>query len=130
MERSDIMRRVRSKNTKPELAVRRALRRAGYRFRLHAGNLPGKPDIFFPSKKAAIFVHGCWWHKHSCKRGRRRAVNNAGYWRKKIARNARRDVNSIRALRRNGWRVAVVWECQLADMPKVMARLDRVLHRA
>lgn len=128
MERSEIMRRVRSKDTGPEMVVRRALHGAGYRYRLHADNLPGKPDLVFPSRKAALFIHGCWWHGHSCKRGDRAAGTNAEYWRRKIDGNVKRDRASTRALRRMGWRVAVVWECQIREA-RTMNRIKRFLDR-
>ena len=126
MDRSELMRRVRSKDTKPEMAIRRALHRAGYRYRLHAKHLPGKPDLVFASRKAVIFVHGCWWHGHSCKRGARAARNNADYWSAKISRNIERDKATRTALKRLGWRVLIVWECEVKN-PKMMPRTTRFL---
>ncbi len=128
MERSEIMRRVRSKDTKPEMAIRIALHRAGYRYRLHAKELPGKPDLVFPARRAALFVHGCWWHGHSCKRGQRAATNNAEYWNAKINRNIERDKAAKRNLRRLGWRVIEVWECEIKN-PKTLNRIKRFLDR-
>lgn len=128
MERSEIMRRVRSKNTAPEMIVRRRLHRLGYRYGLHRNDLPGHPDIVMPAHKAAIFVHGCWWHGHGCKRGIRKATVNVDYWNAKIAKNVRRDSITLAALRRSGWRVAVVWECRLSkDVDGTIARLQRFL---
>ena len=126
MDRSELMRRVRSKDTKPEMAIRRALHRAGYRYRLHAKHLPGKPDLVFASRKAVIFVHGCWWHGHSCKRGARAAKNNADYWSAKISRNIERDNAATTALKRLRWRVLIVWECEVKN-PRTMPRIARCL---
>lgn len=109
--RSDIMRAVKSKNTSPELVVRRILHSAGYRYQLHVRSLPGSPDIAFPGRRKAIFVHGCFWHGHECRAGRL-PESRRDYWVPKIARNARRDEQQIAALREQGWEVMVVWECE------------------
>lgn len=128
MDRSQIMRRVRAKNTAPEMAVRRGLHRLGYRYSVHRSDLPGTPDIVMSPRKAVIFVHGCWWHGHKCKRGARRAKSNAIYWRDKIARNRKRDQKSIAKLRRCGWRAAIVWECELSrNTDRTISRLSRFL---
>lgn len=111
-QRSAIMRRVRREGTRPELALRRMLHRIGYRFRLHAKELPGSPDVVLRPRKAAIFVHGCFWHGHQCRWGRP-VKSNAEYWAAKIERNQRRDVASVDTLSANGWRSLVVWECEL-----------------
>ena len=111
-DRSRIMRSVRSKNTTPELIVRKFLHRKGLRFRLHRETLPGKPDIVLPRKKVAIFVQGCFWHGHSCKRGARVPATNRDYWLNKISANKRRDLSHQKALRILGWRVVLVWECE------------------
>jgi DNA mismatch endonuclease (patch repair protein) len=117
---------VRSRDTTPELAVRRLLHRLGYRFRLHRGDLPGAPDIVLPAHSAVIFVHGCFWHQHSCRHGRRPLpVNNGDYWERKLARNVLRDRRVRRQLRELGWRVQIVWECQTA--PASRAALARKL---
>ena len=126
MDRSEVMRRVRSKDTKPEMTIRRALHCTGYRYRLHAKHLPGKPDLVFASRKAVIFVHGCWWHGHSCKRGARAARNNADYWSAKMSRNIERDKAAKTALKQLGWRVLIVWECEVKN-PKTMPRITRFL---
>ena len=107
------MRAVKAKNTAPELIVRRILHAAGYRYRLHDKRLPGKPDLVFPSRRKVIFVHGCFWHGHGCKRGNRLPKRNAAYWRDKIKRNQRRDRVQLVALREAGWRSLVLWECEL-----------------
>lgn len=110
--RSRIMAQVRGKDTTPELLLRRALFRLGFRYRLHRSALPGKPDLVFPRYKAVIFVNGCFWHWHGCSR-LRLPVENAAYWQSKLTRNKARDIENYRALRAAGWRVLVVWECAL-----------------
>jgi DNA mismatch endonuclease, patch repair protein len=118
------MRRVRSNNTRPELIVRKMLHRAGFRFGLKNGNLPGKPDIVLPKYRAAIFIHGCFWHRHKrCKEAAMPASNNS-YWRIKLEGNARRDLRVQRELRHLGWRVFIVWECQLS-----VRKFDRLSNR-
>jgi len=113
--RSQIMRAVRSKDTKPELAVRRLLHALGYRYRLHAKGLPGSPDLVFLRRRKVIFVHGCFWHGHDCKRGARRPKSNSDYWQAKIARNKARDAQSVDSLKREGWESMTVWECELSS---------------
>jgi DNA mismatch endonuclease (patch repair protein) len=111
------MRAIKSKNTKPELTVRRWLHAAGYRFRLHRRDLPGRPDIVLPKHKAAIFVHGCFWHQHddpSC-RNARKPTSNTKYWEPKFARNKARDDGATADLAALGWRVLTIWECALRD---------------
>ena len=121
------MARVRSRDTTPELIVRRLLTKLGYRYRLHRADLPGKPDIAFIGRRKAIFVHGCFWHGHDCPRGARQPKANADYWRAKIARNRARDVATMKALLAMGWRVSVVWECDLRDEAATSTRLDDFL---
>ena len=113
--RSRIMRAVRGRDTGPERALRRLLHGLGYRFRLHRKGLPGTPDLVFPARRKAIFVHGCFWHGHDCKRGARAPKRNADYWRAKIARNVARDEAQQAALAAAGWDSLVVWECALKD---------------
>lgn len=125
-QRSAVMRRVKSKDTTPELKVRRALTRLGARYRLHRKDLPGAPDIVMPGRKLAIFVHGCFWHGHDCPRGSRVPKQNRDYWTGKIARNRARDAVSRKALEAGGWRVLTLWECALKDG----AALDGVLQGA
>lgn len=110
--RSQIMARVRSRNTQPEMEVRRALHRAGYRFRLHRSDLPGKPDLVFPQYRIALFVHGCFWHRHGCKRTTMPATNRE-FWSKKFCRTLERDQRALRELEEVGWTTNVIWECQL-----------------
>ena len=114
-KRSAVMRRVKGTNTTPELVVRRLIWSLGGRYRLHRGDLPGKPDIVLGPRRLAIFVHGCFWHGHDCARGARVPKANRDYWLGKVARNRARDVASREALTTSGWRVETVWECELKD---------------
>lgn len=111
-KRSEIMRAIRGKDTKPEMRVRSALHRLGHRFRLHCKELPGKPDIILPKYHLAIFVNGCFWHGHDCPRGARPAVRKK-FWNQKLDRNMERDKSNHRTLREMGWHVEVMWECQI-----------------
>jgi DNA mismatch endonuclease, patch repair protein len=106
---------VHSKDTKPELIVRRLVHRLGYRYRLHRTDLPGAPDLVFPGRRKIIFIHGCFWHGHDCRAGRKRPKTNEDYWLNKLARNKRRDAEHQTKLRTAGWEVLVLWECQLKD---------------
>ncbi len=126
-KRSQIMRAVRGVNTTPELIVRRAVFALGYRYRLHAPELPGKPDIVFRPRKRVIFVHGCFWHQHSCPRGARQPKTRQEYWDKKLSRNVARDRRNRRQLNKEGWKVMVIWECQTKDLEKLGRRLQRFL---
>jgi len=103
---------IRGSHTKPELLVRRALHAAGLRYRLHAKDLPGKPDLVFPRHRAVVFINGCFWHQHDCHLFRWPATREE-FWRTKIGRNVHNDAKAIAALREAGWRVATVWECAL-----------------
>jgi DNA mismatch endonuclease (patch repair protein) len=125
-KRSEIMRAIKGKNTKPEIAIRKLLHGLGYRFRLHRKDLPGSPDIVFVSRKKVVFVHGCFWHGHACKRNRVPASNRA-YWMEKIARNKRRDARVKRALTHLGWAHHTVWECGLKKPALLALRLRRFL---
>ena len=120
--RSRVMAKVKSKNTKPEIRVRSAAHKLGFRFRLHHKELPGKPDVIFPSRRVALFVHGCFWHGHDCPHGSRMPVANAEYWRDKIRRNADRDTRVQAELIGLGWRPIIIWECQIktADLPGLL----------
>lgn len=126
-DRSRTMASIRGKDTIPERKVRSALHGLGYRYRLHVADLPGKPDIVFPNRMKLVFVHGCFWHSHQCRGGRNRPVTNVDYWSEKLHKNVERDRRNIRRLRRLGWGVLVVWECQTRDMSKVVSRLLRFL---
>lgn len=115
MKRSAIMRAVKSRDTLPERAVRKLLSASGYRYRLHSKHLPGCPDIVFAGRKKAIFINGCFWHGHPCKRGARTPKTNVSYWRSKIERNQLRDKHNIKMLRKAGWKIKIVWECELKN---------------
>ena len=117
---------IRGTHTKPELQVRKAMHAAGLRYRLHAKNLPGKPDLVFPRHRAVIFVHGCFWHQHDCHLFRWPGTRQA-FWREKLGRNVANDAKAVAALKQAGWRVAEVWECAL----KGRTRLDesKAMHR-
>ncbi|MES1199507.1 MAG: DNA mismatch endonuclease Vsr [Pseudomonadota bacterium] len=124
-KRSAVMRAVKSGNTKPELKVRALVRELGFarRYRLGGKGLPGKPDIVLPTLNKAIFVHGCFWHGHDCRRGARAPKDNAAYWQTKIARNRARDEVSLAALKAEGWRTLVIWECKTRDAEALAKRL-------
>ena len=126
--RSALMSRIGSKNTQPEMVVRRMLHALGYRYVLHDKRLPGKPDLVFPARRKLIFVHGCFWHGHSCGRGFRPA-SNAEFWAAKIDGNKARDRRNVRALRAQAWRVLTVWECasQPSKIKALQARLESFL---
>ncbi|HZB89490.1 MAG TPA: DNA mismatch endonuclease Vsr [Terracidiphilus sp.] len=124
--RSENMSRIRSKDTKPELLVRQALHRLGFRFRLHAADLPGRPDIVLPRYQAIIEIKGCFWHGHNCIDGRLPKTNQ-GYWLPKLARNKSRDRKNVRALRKLGWFVRCLWECQIVKLNS--ASLEELLVR-
>lgn len=111
-QRSRNMRAVRGKNTKPEWKVRRACHKLGYRFRLHAKQLPGTPDLVFPKHKIALFVNGCFWHQHNCKFGSVRPKSNAVFWAQKRGRTVERDRQKAEQLEAQGWSVRVIWECE------------------
>jgi len=128
-KRSAVMRRVKARNTTPELAVRKALTRLGARYRLHRKDLPGNPDIVLPGRKLALFVHGCFWHGHDCARGARVPKQNRDYWVGKVDRNRTRDVKTCAALAASGWRVETIWECELKDGAVLEARLAALLRR-
>ena len=126
-KRSAVMRRVKGKDTAPELKVRRLLRRMGVGYRLHRADLPGKPDIAMPGRKLALFVHGCFWHGHDCARGARVPKQNRDYWVGKVGRNRTRDAANREKLAALGWRVETIWECDLKDPAGLEARLAQLL---
>lgn len=124
--RSWNMSRIRSKNTKPELIVRSLLHRMGYRFRLYRKNLPGKPDIVLPKYKTVVFVHGCFWHRHrGCKRCTT-PTSNRRYWLKKLNRNVEKDKFHKMQLRKFGWNVFVIWECETKNLDKLTNKLAKL----
>lgn len=125
--RSENMRRIRSANTKPELIVRSLTHRLGYRFRLHRRDLPGCPDLVFPSKRKVVFVHGCFWHQHrGCIDGRP-PKSNTDYWLLKLANNKKRDKRNRSRLLRLGWKSLVIWDCRTADEKNLKERLRAFL---
>ncbi|MCY4018956.1 MAG: very short patch repair endonuclease [Chloroflexi bacterium] len=117
-KRSEVMSRVGSKDTKPELLIRKGLHARGFRYRLHVKDLPGKPDMVFPRYDSVIQVNGCFWHGHDCPRCRMPS-SNTEYWNKKVARNMERDASNRRSLRDQGWRVLTIWECALTGKWKL-----------
>ena len=123
-KRSDIMTRIRGGNTLPERAVRKALANLGFSFRTHRKDLPGTPDFVMPGSRTAVFVHGCLWHQHKGCRRCSMPSSNVEYWRKKLERNVARFDEVRRELRRKGWRVFVVWECQTKDAGRLLKRLS------
>lgn len=124
-ERSRIMAAVKDRDTTPELVVRRLVHSVGYRYRVHVKDLPGCPDLVFPSRRKIILVHGCFWHRHRCSSGRSMPASRVDYWSAKFARNQARDLCNRRALRRLGWRVLTVWECQ-TRVAKLVALRDKL----
>jgi DNA mismatch endonuclease (patch repair protein) len=123
-ERRRHMGKIKSKDTKPECLVRKLCRSLGYPgYRLHRRDIAGCPDICFVSKRKAIFVNGCFWHGHICKNGLRRPKSNCIYWNNKITANQERDMRIANTLSNSGWKVLVIWECQLKELDKVIERL-------
>ncbi len=125
IERSERMGRVRGKDTKPEMVVRSIAHRMGYRFRLHRRDLPGRPDLVFPRHRAAIFVHGCFWHRHpdpSCRLARL-PKSRLSFWRPKLEHNRERDLRNQSGLAQQGWRILVLWECEIRDRERTAERI-------
>lgn len=118
-QRSRNMAAIRGRNTTPELRVRRALHVLGYRYRLHRKDLPGKPDLVLPKYRAAIFIHGCFWHMHDCPLGHPRPATNAAFWEEKRGGNVERDRRNAERLLENGWTVFTVWECETRSAEKL-----------
>jgi len=121
------MSRIRAKDTKPELVVRRLIHSLGYRYRLHKRDLPGWPDVVFSSRHAVIFVHGCFWHRHNCDAGARSPKSRLTYWLPKLNGNKKRDKRNRSNLTRSGWRVLVIWECELANEKNLEAQVRKFL---
>lgn len=128
-DRSRIMRAVKGRDTKPELVVRRLTHSLGYRYRLHRKDLPGKPDLVFPSRRKVIFVHGCFWHQHDCSRGSRSPKSNRDYWLPKLSRNKQRDLEHQAKLKKLGWDLLVIWECKMKDKSILSKRIKNFLDR-
>ena len=129
--RSWNMSRIRCANTKPEVAVRKLIFSLGYRYRLHVQKLPGRPDIVFGSRKKIIFVHGCFWHQHPDPMciDARKPKTSTKYWHDKLARNLLRDEEHVKNLNLLGWRVLILWECELSDLNILIPRIRRFLDR-
>jgi DNA mismatch endonuclease, patch repair protein len=128
-ERSKRMSLVRSKDTGPEMVVRRLVHSLGFRYRLHDRKLPGGPDLVFRSRQRVIFIHGCFWHQHSCAGGDRIPKSRLNFWRTKLRGNVARDRRAVAKLRRAGWRVLVIWECQLREQERLTRRIVAFLGR-
>src|SRR5712671_1881981 len=126
-QRSRNMAAIRGKNTKPEMFVRSMTHRMGFRYVLHHRSLPGKPDLVFPARKKIIFVHGCFWHVHTCRFGKVIPKTNRQFWKVKRKGNVARDRRNIQALKRMGWKVFVIWECKTHDSETLGIRIFRFL---
>ena len=126
-QRTRNMRAIKGQDTRPELVVRRLLHEMGYRFRLHRRDLPGRPDIVLPRFHVALFVHGCFWHRHRCRYGKVCPSTRAEFWKAKFAANRTRDARVRRKLRTLGWRVIVIWECQTRNRAELTALLKKRL---
>jgi DNA mismatch endonuclease (patch repair protein) len=126
VDRSENMRRIRSKGMLPELAVRSLVHRMSFRFRLHRKDLPGKPDLVFVSRRKVIFVHGCFWHAHECKMAHK-PKSNADYWGLKLERNQARDKRNLAALAAQGWKSLVIWECEIRSGRTLKKRIKTFL---
>lgn len=126
-ERSERMSRVRSRNTRPELIVRRITWQMGFRYRLHSRKLPGQPDLVFPRRRKVIFVHGCFWHQHKRCRHYKMPQSRLEFWLPKLKANVKRDLANQKALRTRGWDYLVIWECQLSDEQKLSQKLSGFL---
>ncbi len=121
------MSRIRYKNTRPEMIVRSEVHRMGFRYKLHNSALPGKPDLVLTRHKKIIFVHGCFWHMHTCKYGIVKPRTNAEFWEKKRLGNVKRDRKNIRELKKSGWQVLIIWECWTKNIPLLKRKLSSFL---
>ncbi len=126
-KRSWNMSRIRSKDTQPEIIVRRLLHSMGYRFRLHRKDLPGKPDIVLPKYKTVIFVHGCFWHRHPGCKYAYTPKSRIGFWQKKFAENVSRDKKKKTDLKKAGWKVLIIWECEILKKDKLEVKIQKAL---
>ncbi|MBN9572978.1 very short patch repair endonuclease [Alicycliphilus denitrificans] len=127
-QRSERMSRVRGRDTKPELLIRKALHARGHRYRLHDNKLPGRPDLSFPGRKKALFVHGCFWHMHEGCALARMPKSRLEFWRPKLEGNRVRDALKLEQLRALGWDVMVVWECELRELDELVTRIEAFLN--
>lgn len=126
-QRSRLMSHVRSTDTSVELRVRRLVHEMGFRYRLHQANLPGKPDLVFASRRAVIFVHGCFWHRHQNCRYATTPKTRVAFWKAKFKRNVERDAETLNALNKLGWRALVIWQCELSDCPILKMKIRKFL---
>ncbi len=126
-QRRRCMASISGKNTKPELVVRKLLFSLGYRYRLHYSCLPGKPDLVFPGKRKVIFIHGCFWHRHDCKKGKSMPSKNKAFWEKKLSDNVSRDSKNIDDLNKSGWDVLVIWACEINNLELLGVKLHSYL---
>ncbi|WP_321530166.1 DNA mismatch endonuclease Vsr [uncultured Desulfuromonas sp.] len=128
-QRSERMSRIRSSDTKPEIAVRRLIYSMGYRYRLHSKDVPGRPDIVFKGRKKVVFVHGCFWHQHGC-RQYRMPKSKLDFWLPKLENNIQRDKKVLQELKESGWNVLIIWECELKDKESVCERIKYFMEQA
>lgn len=126
-QRRYCMSRIKGRDTKPEMAVRKLVHALGYRYRLHVRSLPGSPDLVFSSRRKVIFVHGCFWHRHNCRYGRVMPATRRTFWKSKLEGNRERDGKNRRLLRKEGWEVLVVWECQTRKREWLLERICEFL---
>ncbi len=126
-KRSKIMSSIKNKDTRPELAVRSLLHRMGHRFRLHQKDLPGKPDIILKKHKTVVFVHGCYWHRHNCKRGQSMPSSNKEFWQRKFRGTIERDKKVQEQLKKLDWNVGVIWQCELKTQSDTVKKLENIL---
>lgn len=126
-QRSFNMSQIRDKNTKPEIIIRSIVHGLGFRYCLHNNKLPGKPDIALPRHKKIIFVHGCFWHIHNCKYGKVKPATNVKFWQTKRQSNVARDKKNLKALKNLGWKVLVIWECQIKKPEKLLNKISKFL---
>ena len=126
-QRSYNMSRISARDTKPEMIVRRLLHKAGFRYRLHVKDLPGKPDLVFPRARLVVFVHGCFWHMHRCRYGKPAPSSNREFWAQKRRGNADRDKRHRKALRAEGWKVVEIWECHTKSEEKLRQKVDAIV---
>ena len=126
-QRSERMSRVRSKDSRPELLVRSIAHALGYRYRKHRRDLPGQPDLAFIRRRKAVFVHGCFWHRHECAAGQRLPKSRLNFWRAKLERNVERDHANMTRLHDGGWSTLIIWECETRDAPSIEDKLKAFL---
>jgi DNA mismatch endonuclease (patch repair protein) len=126
-KRSDIMSHISGKETKPEILVRKFLFANGFRFRKNVKDLPGKPDIVLLKYKTVIFIHGCFWHGHTCKRGTL-PTTNVEFWETKIGGNVERDKQNVLELKKQGWKIIVIWQCEIKNITLINTRLDKLIN--